>query len=151
MFDQHRSALLWDFKLMSTVSETVTGIPGFDDTDLPRLVGFFFGSLIILNHAVSLESMTGAQLVLPSPQIPTTWKLHTLTYANAHNQLSVTEVRGFRDISSFSGNKSPICRPSPQSMNRYPSVWVHISSEPFRIARYTSCSLTSCTPPVLSS
>jgi hypothetical protein len=54
---------------MSTVSETVTGIPGFDDTDLPRLVGFFFGSLIILNHAVSLESMTGAQLVLPSPQI----------------------------------------------------------------------------------
>lgn len=52
----------------------MTGIPGFDDTDLPRLVGFFFGSLIILNHAVSLDSMTGAQLVLPSPQIA--FRLH---------------------------------------------------------------------------
>ncbi|KAG0590333.1 hypothetical protein KC19_1G090900 [Ceratodon purpureus] len=38
------------------------GIPGFDDADLPRLVGVFFGSLLLINHAVSIESMTNAQL-----------------------------------------------------------------------------------------
>ncbi|KAL3701356.1 hypothetical protein R1sor_019378 [Riccia sorocarpa] len=38
------------------------GIPGFDDNDLPRLVGNLFGGLIILNHAASLSSVTPALL-----------------------------------------------------------------------------------------
>lgn len=37
------------------------GIPGFDDGDLPRLVGILFGSLLLVNHVVSIESMTSAQ------------------------------------------------------------------------------------------
>ncbi|KAL2614180.1 hypothetical protein R1flu_025872 [Riccia fluitans] len=36
------------------------GIPGFDDSDLPRMVGILFGGLIILNHALSLSSVTPA-------------------------------------------------------------------------------------------
>lgn len=38
------------------------GIQGFDDADLPRIVGILFGSLLLVNHAVSIESMTRAQL-----------------------------------------------------------------------------------------
>lgn len=41
----------------------LAGIPGFDDADLPRLVGILFGSLLLINHAVSIESMTSAQQV----------------------------------------------------------------------------------------
>jgi len=45
----------------------LSGIPGFDDGDLPRLVGILFGSLLLVNHVVSIESMTSAQLVHISP------------------------------------------------------------------------------------
>lgn len=45
----------------------LAGIPGFDDADLPRLVGILFGSLLLINHVVSIESMTSAQLVFISP------------------------------------------------------------------------------------
>ncbi|CAM6106967.1 unnamed protein product [Calypogeia fissa] len=38
------------------------GIPGFDDSDLPRVLGILFGGLLIANHFSSLNSLTGAQL-----------------------------------------------------------------------------------------
>lgn len=150
MFDQHRSA--W-FQI------DVDGIGNCDRNT--RIWRFWPASASRFHFWQPHNSQPRCQprlhdwcttgIAFASNRIPTTWKLHTLKYANAHNQLSVTEVRGFRTISSFSGNNPPICRPSPQSMNRYPSVWVNISSEPFRIVRYSSCLFSSCTPPVLSS
>lgn len=39
------------------------GIPGFDDSDLPVVLGIVFGGLLLLNHFFSLNSLTAAQLV----------------------------------------------------------------------------------------
>jgi hypothetical protein len=41
------------------------GIPGFDDSELPRLLGILFGSCIVLNHVVSSPGglISDAQLV----------------------------------------------------------------------------------------
>ncbi|OMO97912.1 hypothetical protein COLO4_14265 [Corchorus olitorius] len=38
------------------------GIPGFDESYLPRWIGYGFGSLIVLNHLLGSDSVTGAQL-----------------------------------------------------------------------------------------
>jgi hypothetical protein len=49
---------------LSVMSFTL-GIPGFDDSELPRLLGILFGSCIVLNHVVSSPGglMSDAQLV----------------------------------------------------------------------------------------
>jgi hypothetical protein len=41
------------------------GIPGFDDSELPRLLGILFGSCIVLNHVLSSPGglISDAQLV----------------------------------------------------------------------------------------
>jgi len=41
------------------------GIPGFDDSELPRLLGILFGSCIVLNHVLSSRGgpISDAQLV----------------------------------------------------------------------------------------
>ncbi|KAJ0042213.1 hypothetical protein Pint_17387 [Pistacia integerrima] len=38
------------------------GIPGFDESYLPRWIGYGFGSLLVLNHFVFSNSVTSAQL-----------------------------------------------------------------------------------------
>ncbi|OMO86009.1 hypothetical protein CCACVL1_09872 [Corchorus capsularis] len=38
------------------------GIPGFDESYLPRWIGYGFGSLIVLNHLLGSDSVTVAQL-----------------------------------------------------------------------------------------
>ncbi|KAG6549458.1 hypothetical protein Mapa_008993 [Marchantia paleacea] len=51
-----------DGDLDISVFRFTLGIPGFDDSDLPRVLGISFGGLLVLNHAFSLSSMTAAQL-----------------------------------------------------------------------------------------
>lgn len=38
------------------------GIPGFDESNLPRIIGIVFGLLLVLNHILSQNSVTPAQL-----------------------------------------------------------------------------------------
>eukprot|EP00268_Persea_americana_P060947 TRINITY_DN7646_c0_g1_i1.p1 TRINITY_DN7646_c0_g1~~TRINITY_DN7646_c0_g1_i1.p1 ORF type:complete len:163 (+),score=19.76 TRINITY_DN7646_c0_g1_i1:32-490(+) len=38
------------------------GIPGLDESYLPRYIGFAFGSLLLLNHVAGSNSVTSAQL-----------------------------------------------------------------------------------------
>ncbi|BBN17886.1 hypothetical protein MPTK1_7g17720 [Marchantia polymorpha subsp. ruderalis] len=51
-----------DGDLDISVFRFTLGIPGLDDSDLPRVLGILFGGLLVLNHAFSLSSMTAAQL-----------------------------------------------------------------------------------------
>lgn len=37
------------------------GIPGFDDSDLPRVLGIAFGAIVLLNHFLTADSITAAQ------------------------------------------------------------------------------------------
>ena len=40
------------------------GIPGFDDADLPKVIGVFVGAVLLLNHFLSRDSViTPAQWV----------------------------------------------------------------------------------------
>jgi len=43
----------------------ISGIPGFDESYLPRWIGYAFGSLLLLNHFLGSDSatVTTAQLV----------------------------------------------------------------------------------------
>ncbi|KAK8690357.1 hypothetical protein V6N13_073891, partial [Hibiscus sabdariffa] len=49
-------------QLNLSVLRFTLGIPGLDESYLPRWIGYGFGSLIILNHLLGSDSVTAAQL-----------------------------------------------------------------------------------------
>ncbi|XP_044468047.1 protein COFACTOR ASSEMBLY OF COMPLEX C SUBUNIT B CCB2, chloroplastic isoform X2 [Mangifera indica] len=51
-----------DQQLNLSVLRFTFGIPGFDESYLPRWIGYGFGSLLVLNHFVFSNSVTSAQL-----------------------------------------------------------------------------------------
>lgn len=57
--------------IQSILMVVVAGIPGLDESYLPRYIGLAFGSLIVLNHLLgSSDSPTPAQLVCSTIQPP---------------------------------------------------------------------------------
>lgn len=116
------SALLFVpcFSLELTVS-IWAGIPGFDDADLPRLVGIVFGSLLLINHVVSIESMTSAQLVHVHFHSICNQSFCNLNSLLMVESLQLTEIGGAGVVFSGSSNQSTFNWSSPQSTNCYPS------------------------------
>lgn len=51
-------------QLNLSVLRFTLGIPGLDESYLPRWIGYGFGSLLILNHLLGSDSVTAAQLVI---------------------------------------------------------------------------------------
>ncbi|XP_058104774.1 protein COFACTOR ASSEMBLY OF COMPLEX C SUBUNIT B CCB2, chloroplastic isoform X2 [Magnolia sinica] len=49
-------------QLNLSVLRFTLGIPGFDESYLPRWIGYAFGSFILLNHFIGSDSVTPAQL-----------------------------------------------------------------------------------------
>ncbi|RRT46644.1 hypothetical protein B296_00051199 [Ensete ventricosum] len=64
LFSMHLFAVSYIFVDHSWMR--IAGIPGLDESHLPRYIGIAFGFLIILNHVFSASPATPAQLVIRS-------------------------------------------------------------------------------------
>eukprot|EP00252_Welwitschia_mirabilis_P003490 TRINITY_DN13551_c0_g1_i1.p1 TRINITY_DN13551_c0_g1~~TRINITY_DN13551_c0_g1_i1.p1 ORF type:complete len:277 (+),score=27.47 TRINITY_DN13551_c0_g1_i1:51-833(+) len=57
--NQNQNAVAPEVQL--SVFRFTLGIPGFDESNLPRITGFAVGFLLVLNHVISQDSATPAQ------------------------------------------------------------------------------------------